>query len=87
MIKIINIFSIFIYTYVYVSVFPQLDLDSIWTFVFGVPASQCATTISGRVSLCPEAAITILAMVRAMLNQEDKGFVVFILMHDEFVDL
>ncbi|XP_045600783.1 WD repeat and FYVE domain-containing protein 3 isoform X4 [Procambarus clarkii] len=51
----------------------KLDLDSIWTFVFGVPASQCATTISGRVSLCPEAAIAILAMVRAMLNQEEKG--------------
>ncbi|XP_063865461.1 WD repeat and FYVE domain-containing protein 3-like isoform X1 [Scylla paramamosain] len=51
----------------------KLDLDSIWTFVFGVPASQCATTISGRVSLCPEAAIAILTMVRAMLNQEDKG--------------
>ncbi|KAG0712298.1 WD repeat and FYVE domain-containing protein 3 [Chionoecetes opilio] len=51
----------------------KLDLDSIWTFVFGVPASQCATTISGRVSLCPEAAIAILTMVRTMLNQEDKG--------------
>ncbi|XP_050700499.1 WD repeat and FYVE domain-containing protein 3-like isoform X2 [Eriocheir sinensis] len=51
----------------------KLDLDTIWTFVFGVPASQCATTISGRVSLCPEAAIAILTMVRAMLNQEDKG--------------
>ncbi|KAK3895111.1 hypothetical protein Pcinc_001157 [Petrolisthes cinctipes] len=51
----------------------KLDLDTIWTFVFGVPASQCATTISGRVSLCPEAAIAILAMVRAMLNQEEKG--------------
>ncbi|KAK7077189.1 WD repeat and FYVE domain-containing protein 3 [Halocaridina rubra] len=51
----------------------KLDLDSIWTFVFGVPASQCATTISGRVSLCPEAAIGILAMVRALLNQEEKG--------------
>lgn len=57
----------------------QLDLDSIWTFVFGVPASQCATTISGRVSLCPEAAIAILTMVRAMLNQEDKGSVLFLL--------
>lgn len=43
--------------------------------MFGVPASQCATTISGRVSLCPEAAIAILTMVRAMLNQEDKGSV------------
>ncbi|XP_068245244.1 WD repeat and FYVE domain-containing protein 3 isoform X2 [Palaemon carinicauda] len=51
----------------------KLDLDSIWTFVFGVPASQCATTISGRVSLCPEAAIALLAMVRALLNQEEKG--------------
>lgn len=49
------------------------DLDSIWIFVFGVPTSQCATTISGRVSLCPEAAIALLAMVRAMLNQEEKG--------------
>ncbi|XP_076043582.1 WD repeat and FYVE domain containing 3 bchs isoform X2 [Oratosquilla oratoria] len=51
----------------------KLDLDSIWTFLFGFPASQCATNISGRVSLCHEAAIAILAMVRAMLNQEEKG--------------
>jgi hypothetical protein len=32
----------------------KLDLDSVWNFMFGVPASQCVTSVAGRVSLCPE---------------------------------
>ena len=40
--------------------------------MFGVPASQSVTSIAGRVTLCPEAVIVILGMVRTMLNQEGK---------------
>jgi WD repeat and FYVE domain-containing protein 3 len=50
----------------------KLDLDSIWNFMFGVPASQSVTSLAGRVTLCAEAVIALLAMVRAMLNHELK---------------
>lgn len=52
---------------------PKLDLDNVWSFMFGVPASQSVTSLSGRVSLCPEAVTVLLAMVRTMLNQENKS--------------
>ncbi|XP_059488715.1 WD repeat and FYVE domain-containing protein 3 [Neocloeon triangulifer] len=48
----------------------KLNLDSIWNFMFGVPASQSVTSLAGRVTLCAEAVIALLAMVRAMLNHE-----------------
>ena len=32
----------------------KLDLDSVWNFMFGVPASQSVTSVAGKVSLCPE---------------------------------
>ncbi|XP_046392591.1 WD repeat and FYVE domain-containing protein 3 isoform X2 [Ischnura elegans] len=51
----------------------KLDLDTIWNFMYGVPASQSVTSIAGRVTLCPEAVINILGMVRTMLNQEGKS--------------
>lgn len=50
----------------------KLDLDNVWNFMFGMPASQSVTILSGRVSLCPEAVIVILGMVRTMLNMEGK---------------
>nr|CAD7454369.1 unnamed protein product [Timema tahoe] len=51
----------------------KLDLDNVWNFMFGVPASQSVTCLSGRVSLCPEAVMVLLSMVRTMLNQEGKS--------------
>lgn len=45
----------------------QFDLDSIWTFIFGMPASS--TTVVGSIhSVYPEAAFLLLAMLRSMLN-------------------
>jgi hypothetical protein len=32
----------------------KLDLDSVWNFMFGAPASQSLTSVADRVSLCPE---------------------------------
>eukprot|EP00058_Branchiostoma_floridae_P010550 XP_002596038.1 hypothetical protein BRAFLDRAFT_202950 [Branchiostoma floridae] len=56
---------------------PQFDLDSIWTYIFGVPASQSAGSITPQQPMCPDAVIVILSMVRAMFNQpwqmEDEG--------------
>lgn len=46
---------------------PQFDLDSIWTFIFGMPASSA--TVAGSIhSVYPEAAFLLLAMLRSMLN-------------------
>lgn len=47
--------------------FLQFDLDSIWTFIFGVPAS-CGTVTSSIHSVCTEAAFLLLGMLRSMLN-------------------
>lgn len=47
--------------------FSQFDLDSIWTFIFGVPASS-GTVVASIHSVCTEAAFLLLAMLRSMLN-------------------
>ena len=47
----------------------QLSLDSVWTVIFGVPASKPVVVAREQVDLCPDAAMVILAMVRSMLNQ------------------
>ncbi|XP_072570551.1 WD repeat and FYVE domain-containing protein 3 isoform X3 [Paramormyrops kingsleyae] len=54
----------------------HFDLDSIWTFIFGVPASSGA--LVGSIStMCTEAAFLLLAMLRSMLNlpwqSEEEG--------------
>lgn len=46
---------------------PQFDLDSIWTFIFGVPASS-GTVVSSIHNVCTEAAFLLLGMLRSMLN-------------------
>ncbi|PWA17023.1 hypothetical protein CCH79_00013243 [Gambusia affinis] len=54
----------------------QFDLDSIWTFIFGMPASSGAVVGSIH-SVCTEAAFLLLAMLRSMLNlpwqSEEEG--------------
>lgn len=45
----------------------QFDLDSIWTFIFGIPASS-GTVVGSIHSVCTEAAFLLLAMLRSMLN-------------------
>ncbi|KFO35303.1 WD repeat and FYVE domain-containing protein 3 [Fukomys damarensis] len=54
----------------------QFDLDSIWTFIFGVPASS-GTVVSSIHSVCTEAAFLLLGMLRSMLNSpwqsEEEG--------------
>ncbi|KAG5280786.1 hypothetical protein AALO_G00064010 [Alosa alosa] len=54
----------------------QFDLDSIWSFIFGVPASS-ATVVNSIHSVCTEAAFLLLAMLRSMLNlpwqSEEEG--------------
>ncbi|KAK7508020.1 hypothetical protein BaRGS_00000985, partial [Batillaria attramentaria] len=48
----------------------QLSLDSVWTVIFGVPASKPVVVLAReQVDMCPDAAMVILAMVRSMLNQ------------------
>ncbi|XP_068089612.1 WD repeat and FYVE domain-containing protein 3 isoform X2 [Hyperolius riggenbachi] len=54
----------------------QFDLDSIWTFIFGVPASS-GNVFSSIHNVCTEAALLLLAMLRTMLNSpwqsEEEG--------------
>ncbi|XP_035514187.1 WD repeat and FYVE domain-containing protein 3 [Morone saxatilis] len=54
----------------------HFDLDSIWTFIFGMPASS-ATVVSSIHNVCTEAAFLLLAMLRSMLNlpwqSEEEG--------------
>lgn len=40
--------------------------------MFGSNAKDGVATMADKISLCPEAVITMLAMVRTMLNQENK---------------
>ncbi|XP_013358180.1 PREDICTED: WD repeat and FYVE domain-containing protein 3 isoform X2 [Chinchilla lanigera] len=54
----------------------QFDLDSIWKFIFGVPASS-GTVVSSIHNVCTEAAFLLLGMLRSMLNSpwqsEEEG--------------
>ncbi|XP_031192868.1 WD repeat and FYVE domain-containing protein 3 isoform X5 [Mastomys coucha] len=54
----------------------QFDLDSIWTFIFGVPASS-GTVVSSIHTVCTESAFLLLGMLRSMLNSpwqsEEEG--------------
>uniref|UniRef100_A0A3P9J0T7 WD repeat and FYVE domain containing 3 n=1 Tax=Oryzias latipes TaxID=8090 RepID=A0A3P9J0T7_ORYLA len=54
----------------------QFDLDSLWTFIFGIPASS-GTVVGSIHSVCTEAAFLLLAMLRSMLNlpwqSEEEG--------------
>ena len=54
-------------------VFPflfQLNLDSVWTVLFGSPLSTPAVSLTSNrdIQLCPDAAIILLTMVRSLLN-------------------
>ncbi|XP_072921340.1 WD repeat and FYVE domain-containing protein 3 isoform X1 [Hemitrygon akajei] len=54
----------------------QFDLDSIWSFIFGVLASS-GTVIASVHTVCAEAAFLLLGMLRSMLNlpwqSEEEG--------------
>ncbi|XP_075798846.1 WD repeat and FYVE domain-containing protein 3 isoform X3 [Microtus pennsylvanicus] len=54
----------------------KFDLDSIWTFIFGVPASS-GTVVSSIHNVCTESAFLLLGMLRSMLNSpwqsEEEG--------------
>uniref|UniRef100_A0A673WZ34 WD repeat and FYVE domain containing 3 n=1 Tax=Salmo trutta TaxID=8032 RepID=A0A673WZ34_SALTR len=54
----------------------QFDLDSIWTFIFGVPASN-STVVGSIHTVCTEAGFLLLGMLRSMLNlpwqSEEEG--------------
>uniref|UniRef100_A0A8C4PW64 WD repeat and FYVE domain containing 3 n=1 Tax=Eptatretus burgeri TaxID=7764 RepID=A0A8C4PW64_EPTBU len=57
---------------------PQFGLDSIWTYAFGIPASVADHSVTLSVSsMCAEAALLLLAMLRSMLNEpwqsEEEG--------------
>ncbi|XP_012287062.1 WD repeat and FYVE domain-containing protein 3 isoform X1 [Orussus abietinus] len=51
----------------------KLDLNNVWNFMFGVPANHSLSSYASRINLCPEAVVTLLAMVRTMLNSYSTG--------------
>lgn len=57
----------------------QLDLDSIWRFMFGQNASEGVVGLAGKVTVCPEAITTLLAMVRTAIYQDNKRLLLFYL--------
>ncbi|XP_051170147.1 WD repeat and FYVE domain-containing protein 3 [Leptopilina boulardi] len=46
-----------------------LDLDNVWNFMFGIPANHSLSSYASRINLCPEAIVTLLTMVRTMVNR------------------
>ena len=53
----------------------QLNLDAVWTVIFGVPASKPVSVIAKeklKTELCPDAALVLLALIRHMLNQDSE---------------
>lgn len=55
-----------------IAIVHQLDLDNVWNFMFGVPANHTLSSFASRINLCPEAMVTLLAMVRTMLNSHSN---------------
>ena len=51
----------------------KLDLDAIWTYIFGVPASQSVVPVVQKTDLSMDAVVVILGMVRATLNTNVSG--------------
>ena len=53
----------------------RLDLDSIWEYIFGSKASDVHNEISdassGKITICGDAMVTILVMVRTLLNHQN----------------
>ncbi|XP_069124433.1 WD repeat and FYVE domain-containing protein 3-like isoform X2 [Argopecten irradians] len=50
----------------------QLNLDAVWTVIFGVPASKPVSIVAKEkhTELCPDAALVIMSMIRSMLNMD-----------------
>lgn len=61
----------YIYTYIFLFLLFQLNLDVIWTVIFGVPASRPVFMANkeSKIEICLEASMVILSMVRSMLNE------------------
>ncbi|KAJ8676714.1 hypothetical protein QAD02_012501 [Eretmocerus hayati] len=52
----------------------KLDLDNVWNFIFGVPANHLPlSTFTSQIHLCPEAMVTLLLMVRTMVNSSTNS--------------
>jgi hypothetical protein len=52
----------------------RLDLDSVWNYVFGTSSAEViGQDLASRVTLCGEAMVIVLCMVRHMLNFETKN--------------
>ena len=52
----------------------RLDLDSVWNFIFGTSAANTSYSyLTEKVSLSGDTLVTILCMVRTMLNHETKS--------------
>ncbi|CAI9723395.1 repeat and FYVE domain-containing 3-like isoform X2 [Octopus vulgaris] len=52
----------------------QLNLDAVWTVIFGVPASKPVSmaTKESKIEVCLEASLVILSMIRSMLNEMEE---------------
>ncbi|XP_014604234.1 PREDICTED: WD repeat and FYVE domain-containing protein 3 isoform X1 [Polistes canadensis] len=51
----------------------KLDLNNVWNFMFGVSPNNAPSSLASRINLCPEAVVTLLVMVRTMLNNHSNN--------------
>ena len=52
----------------------KLDLDSVWNYIFGKSSAEVlSSTLSSHATVCGEAMVTVLCMVRTMLNDEAQA--------------
>lgn len=56
----------------------RLAMDTVWPFLWGIAPSQNASTkqsmaaVASRISLCPEAMIVLLSMVRCLIHHDQN---------------
>jgi len=48
----------------------QLTLDTIWNYVFALSANRMISSLYGKVTLCPDAIITLLTLIRCFITAE-----------------
>jgi hypothetical protein len=52
----------------------QMTLDGIWNYVFAVPSNKMASSLYGKVTLCPDAMITLLTLIRCYITAETPNY-------------
>jgi len=52
----------------------QMTLDAIWNYVFAIPSNKMASSLYGKVTLCPDAIVTLLTLIRCYITAETPNY-------------